>query len=251
MTSVAGHNMDPERSGLNQHSPRGPAQHTSLSLEELGAALGDMLQRGDDPYATARDPGDGGQGASELPISEADDADSTPISPRSILEAMLFVGSPVNEPLTSKQVASLMRGVRPAEIDQLVGDLNRDYDAWNCPYTIAAEGAGYRLMLRDKYARIRDQFYGKTRSAKLSQAAIEVLAVVAYQPGIAADDISRLRAKPSGHILAQLVRRQLLRLERGDSKPRLTRYFTTSRFLELFALASLADLPQSQDLEQA
>jgi segregation and condensation protein B len=251
MTSGAGSSSDSDKSGLNVSSLGTLGQPASLSLDELSAALGEMLQRGDDPYgAAAGGPADGGQGTLDLPTSEVDSADATPIAPRSILEAMLFVGSPTNEPLTSKQVAQLMRGVRPAEIDQQVRELNHDYEAWNCPYTIVAEGAGYRLKLREKYARIRDQFYGKMRSARLSQAAVEVLAIVAYQPGIAADEVSRLRAKPSGHIIAQLVRRQLLRLERGDTKPRRILYFTTSRFLELFSLASLADLPQSQVLEQ-
>ncbi len=63
---------------------------------------------------------------------------------------MLFVGHPQNEPLTNKQVASLMRGVRPSEIDALVRELNRDYRARGCPYWIVAEGAGYRLALRDE-----------------------------------------------------------------------------------------------------
>ena len=55
---------------------------------------------------------------------------------------------------------------------------------------------------------------------------------------------------PCGHILVQLVRRQLLRLERSDDSPRRPRYYTTERFLELFGLASLADLPRSHELEE-
>jgi segregation and condensation protein B len=164
---------------------------------------------------------------------------------------MLFVGSPQSEPLTSKQVAGLMRGVRPAEIDGLVRELNREYHSRNCPYSIVAEGAGYRLSLREEHARVRDQFYGKARQARLSQAAIEVLAAVAYHAPITADEISRLRGIPSSSTLAQLVRRQLLRLEPGETKPRRARYSTTKRFLELFGLASLDDLPRSHDLEEA
>jgi segregation and condensation protein B len=148
-------------------------------------------------------------------------------------------------------VASLMRGVRPAEIDSLVRELNRDYAARNCPYTIVAEGAGYRLTLREPLARLRDQFYGRARRARLSQAAIEVLAAVAYTAPITADEVSRLRGMASGHILLQLVRRQLLRLERDADRPRQARYSTTDRFLELFGLSSLDDLPRSSDLEEA
>ena len=76
---------------------------------------------------------------------------------------MLFVGVPGNVPLTSQQVARLMRGVRPTEIDALVRQLNATYAARNCPYEIAAEGPGYRMRLRDEHARLRDRFYGKAR----------------------------------------------------------------------------------------
>ena len=114
-----------------------------------------------------------------------------------------------------------------------------------------AEGAGYRLSLCDEYARVRDKFYGKARQARLSQEAIEVLAAVAYHAPITADEISRLRGTPSGATLTQLVRRQLLRLEPNETKPRRARYSTTKRFLELFGLESLDDLPRSQDLEEA
>jgi segregation and condensation protein B len=60
-------------------------------------------------------------------------------------------------------------------------------------------------------------------------------------------EIEKLRGHPSGAVLAQLVRRDLLRLQRTETKPRQTQYYTTDRFLSLFGLASLDDLPHSQD----
>jgi len=226
-------------------------ENAGLSLDQLATALSGLLDAGDDPYAAASATGP----AAVEPLGAVDDSgdvesDECEITPRSILEAMLFVGSPQNQTLTSKQVAGLMRGVRPAEIDTLVTELNRDYARRNCPYEIVAEGAGYRLRLRQQHARVCEKFHGKARQARLSQAAIEVLAAVAYHAPIAADDISRLRGKPSGHILAQLVRRQLLRLERNEAKPRKIVYSTTPRFLELFGLENLNDLPRSTNLEE-
>ena len=176
--------------------------------------------------------------------------DSCEVTPRTILEAMLFVGGAGNQPLAGAQVARLMRGVRPAEIDALVRQLNADYDARRCPYTIAAEGAGYRLRLRDEFARLRDKFYGKARQARLSQAAIEVLSLVAYNEPLTADEVSQLRGTPSGAILAQLVRRQLLQIDEPAERGQRRHYATTPRFLDLFGLESLADLPSSHDLER-
>lgn len=234
--------------------PADVAQHQSagLALDQLSAALAGMLGGGDDPYQSA--PKSASDAASDEPADEssssaAADDDACEITPRSILEAMLFVGSPAGELLSSKQVAALMRGVRPAEVDALVRELNQSYERRNCPYTITSEKGGYRLSLRGQYDRLRDKFYGKVRQARLSQAAIEVLAAVAYHEPITSEEVTRLRGTTSGHVLAQLVRRRLLRLERPDGERRV-RYATTPRFLELFGLESLADLPRSGDLEQ-
>lgn len=224
-----------------------------FSLDELSAAFANMLSSGDDPYekplaedSAIETPGHvepvAGNVVGETALQDA----HCEISPKTILEALLFVGGPDNQALASEQVAALMRGVRPAEIDELVRELNADYVQRHCPYEIAAEGAGYRLKLRDDMSRVRERFYGKLRQARLSQAAIEVLATVAYHEPLTSDEVSRLRGTPSGPLLMQLVRRELLRLERTGKAP--GRYHTTPRFLELFGLESLADLPRSQDL---
>ncbi len=144
-------------------------------LEQLGAALSERLTQGDDPYAplSAAEPPEAatpGELAAAL-VANAINEPAAPdpaceITPRTIFEAMLFVGSPDNQPLTSRQVAELMRGVRPAEIDELVGKLNADYEARNCPYRIVSEGTGYRLALADEFAALREQLYGKGRLAQ-------------------------------------------------------------------------------------
>jgi len=173
--------------------------------------------------------------------------DVCPISPRTIFEAMLFVGNRENRPLSVARAAELMRDVQADEIPPLIDELNRRYAADNCPYEIAGEGDGCRLTLRREHHPLRNRFYGRIREARLSQAAIDVLALVAYQQPIAGEKIGRLRGRPSRHVLAHLVRRGLLRIERPDAKPRTPHYLTTDRFLKLFALQSLDDLPRSED----
>jgi segregation and condensation protein B len=225
-----------------------------------------LIARGDDPYAALPDPDesplsvlteeDGEEveeaGDDELeaddPSAGAANADAAcEISPRTILEAMLFVGHPENQSLTSEKVASLMRGVRAQEIDELVVELNRSYDEEGCPYRIESVGAGYRLVLRDEFHSLRDVFYGRVKAAKLSQAAVDVLAIVAYKQPLTREEVDAMRGRPSGSLLAQLVRRQLLRLERPHDKPRTPRFCTTDRFLQLFGLESLRDLPSTPD----
>ena len=186
-------------------------------------------------------------GPADQPPVSAPPEDACPISPLSILEAMLFVGNRDNRPLSANKAADLMRDVSADEIPSLVEALNRRYAADNCPYSIVGEGDGYRLALRQTHSALRNRFYGRIHEARLSQAAIDILAVVAYQQPISGDRISRLRGKPSSHILAQLVRRGLLRIERPEGKRRTNLYCTTERFLRLFNLQTLDDLPRSED----
>jgi segregation and condensation protein B len=236
-----------------------PAEEQGLPLDQLTEAYANLIARGSDPYVEAPDmealPG---PPPGEPPAAEAEEAedvteldheddDACEISPRTILEAMLFVGHPENQPLTSERVASYMRGVRPQEIDELVVELNRCYDDEGCPYRIESAGAGYRMVVRDEFHSLRDKFYGRLRAARLSQAAIDVLAIVAYKQPLTREEVDELRGKPSGTLLTQLVRRRLLRMERPHEKPRTPRYWTTDRFLDLFGLEDLRDLPQSPD----
>jgi segregation and condensation protein B len=172
------------------------------------------------------------------------------ISPRSVVEALLFVGRPDNRSISARELAAAMRGVSPTEIDAAVAELNAIYDADRAPYRIDGNSHGYQMVLRDEFARMRDKFYGRVREAKLSPAAIEVLSIVAYNQPVTAKTINDLRGASSAAILATLVRRRLLRLERGADNPAAPHYSTTDRFLRLFGLESLAALPRNEELEK-
>jgi segregation and condensation protein B len=246
----------PVAADLGLESFRKMPEDEGLSLDKLKGAFAAMLGAGDDPYSTPADPEQDPLQTAIVVEEEADlNSRSTAdqaceVNPRRILEAMLFVGLPGNTPLTSQQVASLMRGVRAAEIDELVRDLNTEYTRSGRPYSIVSQGAGYRMTLRDEFQPVREKFLGRARQAKLSQGAIEVLAIVAYNGPVSAEEVSRLRSTPSGSVLTQLVRRQLLRLDRDAANPRVGKYSTTDRFLRLFGVESLADLPRTTDLER-
>ncbi len=101
------------------------------------------------------------------------------------------------------------------------------------------------MSLRQAFASVRNRFYGKVREARLSQAAVDTLAIVAYRQPLTSDQVSQLRGTPSGHLLTQLVRRRLLAVERVEGT-RQVLYRTSDRFLELFGLESLEDLPDSE-----
>ena len=172
------------------------------------------------------------------------------VTPESIVEAALFVGHPENRILSEQRLASLMRDVQPEEVVAIIDRLNESYSKPTRHFGSFATNLGYRMTIAPAVEGVRRSFLGKVREARLSQGAIEVLSLVAYQPGITAQVVQDQRGHESGALLSQLVRRQFLEMRRekpeggGRAVPH---YYPTERFLTLFGLNSLDDLPQVEE----
>lgn len=184
----------------------------------------------------------------EVPPPGAADAAATPPSPLRIVEALLFVGG---APLTAKRMGEIIRGFEPEQFTQIVDELNYAYRRQHRPYTIQTHGEGYCLALRPKFKHVTEKLAGGQREARLSTAAVDVLALVAYRQPATKAEVDSLRGADSGGLLRQLVRRGLIQVTaRTGADQREVAYGTTPRFLEWFGLASLEDLPRTQDLQQ-
>ncbi len=218
------------------------AGESSLTLDQLSQAFASMLGQDKSAVADASTVGEAVVGAVSGGQCE--------LSPRSILEAALFVGTIENRPITNDEIAGIVRDTAPEKVGDVAQKLNAEYAEQGRPYEIVSSAEGHKMVLRPKFLPLRDKYYGRLSGAKLSQAAIEVLALVAYNEPTTSHDIAKLRGTPSGHILSHLVRRRLLRVERPTTKPRRAKYFTTDRFLQVFGLKSLADLPRSEELDK-
>ena len=156
------------------------------------------------------------------------------IPPRQIIEAALFVGG---KPLTTKKLCSLL------------DDINRQYIEEARPYEIRMEEGGYRLILRHDFERIRNRVYGfGPKEVKLSQDALEVLALVAYQQPITKDQIIEAGKDKANGVLRQLLRRELIAIERNEDKKAEVKYITTARFLQVFGLGNIEELPYIESL---
>jgi segregation and condensation protein B len=101
--------------------------------------------------------------------------------------------------------------------------------------------------MRREFQRMRDKFYGTVREAKLSPAAMEVLSIIAYNQPVTAERINELRKSPNGAAISTLVRRQIVKLERPGGAG-MAAFSTTERFLRLFGLESLEELPRSEEV---
>ena len=141
-----------------------------------------------------------------------------------------------------------MRDVSPKEVRSIAKKLNEQYERENAAYRISLEDNNIRMIVAEDLGGLQNQFFGRNRQATLSQSAIDILAVVAYRQPIARDEIEKARNKSVGGVLNQLVRRDLLTTVADEAKPKRKLYTTTERFLDLFNLEDLADLPQTQDV---
>jgi segregation and condensation protein B len=224
------------------------ATESPLSLSRLREAFAAMLG---EQNAGGRKQGEGTDERKDVPVSRSLPSATCEISPRSVVEAMLFVGRPDNGPLSARELAAAMRGVSPTEIDAAITELNAIYDADGAPYRIFQTNSGYRMVLRDEFERIRDKFYGRVKEARLSPAVMEVLSVLAYNQPATAEQLNELRGAASGAALATLVRRRLVKLEWPANAGGPPQYSTTERFLKLFGLEGLEALPRAEELEKA
>ncbi len=230
----------------------GDDQWQELSLEELGKAYAQAMGQSavtDTPNDT--EAGDIEPAAvPEQQVSEVAAPTDDTVTLAAIIEGALFIGKADNRPITEHELAALMRGVTAEDVLSEVERLNASYERNDQAFRILQLDGGLIFTVASDLEVVRRAFYGKVREATLSQGAIEVLALVAYQPGITAEKVQDQRGKESGSLLSQLVRRRLLEQKRvaapNGGKPIAT-FYPTERFLDLFGLQSLEDLPQVEE----
>jgi segregation and condensation protein B len=196
-----------------------------------------------------------GQGASESGegFESASPPDSKPdpvpqrVTARQVIEAAIFVGG---DPLTSKKLCYMLKGDYDLDaVERAIEDLNLQYVDESRPYEIRLGEGGYRMVLREEFERIRNRVFGiGPREVKLSQDVLEVLALVAYRQPITPEEIEDLGKEKPGPLLRQLLRRELITLERDTEDRKRVTYSTSKRFLSLFGLGSLDELPQADEL---
>ncbi len=171
----------------------------------------------------------------------------TPPPPHRIVEALLFVGG---LPLTAALACESIRGLTPAQFDQIIDRLNGDYRVQGRPYRIQPKEAGFELTLGPRFRPVLERLHGSVREARLSPAALDVLALVAYRQPVTRQEVESLRGADSAGVLRQLVRLGLIAVQRSQGEKTEVCYGTTARFLQLFGLRSLDDLPRTQELQQ-
>jgi len=169
------------------------------------------------------------------------------VEQRRIAEALILAAA---EPVSAQRLAEIVPGVRAAEVRELVGELNAEYAEQRRAFEVVEAAGGYQVRTLGEFAPYLQQTLA-TRPLRLSPAALETLAVVAYRQPVTRAEVEHVRGVDVGAVLRSLIERRLVRIAgHREVAGRPLLYATTRRFLEVFGLARLEDLPTLRDLEE-
>ncbi|MEU7619107.1 SMC-Scp complex subunit ScpB [Micromonospora rifamycinica] len=168
------------------------------------------------------------------PAPELDDAEL-----RGALEAILLV---VDEPVSELVLAQVLQQ-RPERIGPVLDDIAAGYTAAGHGFELRRAAGGWRLYTRPEYAAHVERFVLDGQSARLTQAALETLAVIAYKQPVTRGRVSAIRGVNCDGVLRTLVSRGLVEECGAEPDSGAFLYRTTTMFLEKLGLDSVADLP--------
>jgi segregation and condensation protein B len=166
---------------------------------------------------------------------------------KNIVESLLFVAE---EPLGPERLKKILEPADAGAIAEAVAALKADHDSRQGGFYLAEVAGGYQFRTRPEYtAWIRRLVDPKP--VRLSRAALETLAIIAYKQPIIRSDVEHIRGVDCGGVLRQLLERKLVRvLGRKEIAGRPLIYATTRKFLETFDLRDLKDLPTPKEIEE-
>lgn len=160
------------------------------------------------------------------------------------VEAALFIS---REPLTARKIAQLADLDDAARAKTLVKKLNERQRKLGAAFAVVEIAGGYELRTAPEFAPWIFRLAEPPREPRLTNSAMETLAIVAYEQPVLRANVERIRGARCADVLRQLLEQDLIRIVgRSDELGRPFLYGTTKRFLKLFGLARIEDLPQRE-----
>ena len=174
----------------------------------------------------------------ELPQENPDNE----LTVESVVEAVLFAS---DEPLPEVRLAKIVE-TNAKQIRQHIGSLNEKYQANNNAFRIEQIAGGFQMLTLSPYNHWLKKLLRVRSDSKLSAAAMETLAIIAYKQPVIRADIEAIRGVAAGEVIRSLAYKGLVKIVgRAEVLGRPMLYGTTKKFLEVFGLNSLKDLPKA------
>jgi segregation and condensation protein B len=165
----------------------------------------------------------------------------------SVVEAVLFAS---DEPLTPARLSEIV-GTNVRQLRKHIDDLNEKYKANNNAFRIEQIAGGYQMLTLSEYNHWLKKLVRARDDGKLSQPALETLAIIAYKQPIIRADIEAIRGVAAGEMIRNLMYKGLVKITgRAEIVGRPMLYGTTKKFLEVFGLNTIKDLPKAEELKK-
>ena len=174
---------------------------------------------------------------------------NTQITTESVIEAILFAS---DEPLSADRLVNIAEfngGVK--QVKKCIETLNQQYQQSGRAFRIEEIAGGYQMMTLPEYNNWLKNLLRQRADNKLSPAALETLAIIAYKQPIIRADIESIRGVACGEMVRSLMYKGLVKIVgKAEVLGRPLLYGTTKKFLEVFGLSDLKDLPKAEELKQ-
>lgn len=173
----------------------------------------------------------------------------------SVIEALIFSS---DDPISSGDIIKVIKGidgeetdVTPADIESAVDKLNSTYHEQNTQFRIIRIAEGFLYATRPENAKYIGFLSSEKSKRRLSQAALETLAIIAYKQPVTKPELEMIRGVNSDYILNTLLEKNLITISgRAETIGRPLLYTTTEEFLKYFGLNKISDLPKPREIEE-
>lgn len=173
----------------------------------------------------------------------------------SIIEALIFSS---DDSLSSTEIIGAVKGIdgedteiTPADIETVVDQLNHKYKEAQIAFRILRIANGYMYATTEEYAKYVGFLSSEKSKRRLSPAALETLAIVAYKQPVTKPELEKIRGVNSDYIISSLLEKNLITIKgRAETIGRPLLYATTDEFLKYFGLNNVTDLPKPREIEE-
>lgn len=233
--------VQPTDASVPDQPHRGAADAVATDTTVDPAPASDAPQEPDASPASEREP------TSDTPGNSAPPG-APEITTAAVVEAVLFAA---DEPVTPQKLVAIIGTGNVKEVRKHITALNKKYEEMDCSFRIEPIAGGYQMLTLPQFNVWLRQLLKVRSESKLSPAALETLAIIAYKQPIMRVDVESIRGVAAGEMIRQLIDKGLVKIVgRAQVIGRPLLYGTTKRFLAVFGLNSLKDLPTAQDLKQ-
>ncbi len=161
----------------------------------------------------------------------------------------LIMASP--EPLAARKIAEMIQELTPSKVGQTVAGLNTRYMESGSSFRIREIAGGYQLYIVPEFTGYVQEMFARRRKMRLTRAALETLAIIAYRQPVTRVEIEQIRGVASDGVIHNLLEKNMITIKgRAETVGKPLQYGTADEFLKFFGLNAVDDLPKMSEIEE-